>query len=351
MNKLTILIKPASSLCNINCCYCFYKDVVKNNTFTPEKMKMATAVNIIDKAFKYCSESTIIEFCFQGGEPLLAGLDFYNMFIREVNKRNKKNQVWYAIQTNGLLIDNRWIELFKDNNFLVGISLDGIKKTHDFSRKINDTGTFDQVIESINLLKANKINYNILTVVTSNMVNYAAQIYTFYKNMNFEYVQFIPCLGFLGKSNGLKPREYKRFFTELYKIWIKDRKIHISLFEEIINIFNGKRDCLSCGVLGYCSLQLVIESDGTVYPCDFFVLDKYCIGNINNDDFNTLVRNINVKKFLEEEKNFSYLCDTCEFYTLCQGNCKRQNECMFDDYYCGYKALLETVYKTTISEV
>ena len=351
MNKLTILIKPVSSQCNINCSYCFYKDIVKTNEFSPKKMKADTTINLIEKVFRYCDDKTIIEFCFQGGEPLLAGLDFYNMFFKKVKKQNKRNQVCFTIQTNGLLIDEGWIKLFKENNFLVGISLDGIKETHDFNRKSKNNGTFDQVIKNVNLLKINEINYNILTVVTSNMITYPKKIYTFYKKMNFEYVQFIPCLSFFGKSNGLKPKEYAQFFSELYKIWSKDRKIHISLFEEIINIFFGQRNCLSCGKLGYCSLQFVIETDGSVYPCDFYVLQKYCIGNINNHSFDDLLKNTNVRKFLEEEKNFSYLCDTCKFYTICQGNYKRQNQCMFDDYYCGYQILLENIYKDIIEGI
>lgn len=184
MNKLTILIKPVSSQCNINCSYCFYKDIVKTNEFKTGKMKLDTVTNLIEKVFGYCDDKTIIEFCFQGGEPLLAGLDFYNIFIKKVKKQNKRNQVCFTIQTNGLLINEDWIKLFKENDFLIGVSLDGIKETHDFNRKSKSNGTFDQVIKNIKLLKINEIKYNILTVVTSNMIPYPQRIYTFYKKCN-----------------------------------------------------------------------------------------------------------------------------------------------------------------------
>lgn len=344
MNKVTVLIKPVSSLCQMQCSYCFYKDVANQRKQITHQMNIATITNIIDKMLSYYNSETIIEFCFQGGEPLLVGIDFYKTFIQLVNSKNSSHQIEYSIQTNGILIDEKWISLFKQNHVLIGISLDGLQKTHDMSRKINNQGTFKDVMHAIESLKRNHIEYNILTVVTSFLSSYAQEVYEFYKISHFKYVQFIPCLPFLNGRGGLKPKEYATFFINLYDQWIKDKKIHISLFDEIDYLFQGKKVC-SCGMLGYCSIQIVIEANGDIYPCDFYALDTYCLGNINNIEIKDIIYSQKVKMFLLEDKNFSNLCDNCEYYHMCQGNCKRQNVCMFNDDYCGYKALLNHINK------
>ncbi len=344
MKKLTVLIKPVSSLCNMHCCYCFYKDVAKNRKQINEKMSISTLTTLIDKTLSYCHHETIIEFCFQGGEPLLAGIDFFKTFIQIVRSKNINNQIEYSIQTNGILINEEWIQLFKQNHILIGISLDGIEQTHNDNRKLLDKGSFKQVIGAIQLLKENQIEYNILTVVTSSLSSYAKEIYNFYKESHFKYVQFIPCLPSLNGEDGLKPREYSSFFMTLYDQWKDDRKIHISLFDEIESLFKGNRMC-SCGMLGYCSIQIVVEANGNIYPCDFYALDDYCLGNINDSDLKDIIHSQKARMFLTEEKNFSNLCDKCRYYHICQGNCKRQNLCMFDDDYCGYKELLDYMKK------
>ena len=248
----------------------------------------------------------------------------------------------YSIQTNGTLIDNQWIDLFKQYHFLVGISLDGIQITHDFHRRIKGEESFHKVIVAINLLKHNNIDFNILSVITSHMSMYAKDIYRFYKDMNFKYTQFIPCLPPLGGGVGLKPKEFFRFYRELYDEYRKDQQVHISLFDQIHYLLNGQIDC-SCGMLGYCSIQIVIETDGSIYPCDFYALQKYCLGNILHHSLKECITNKIAYIFLREEKEYSYVCDDCEFYSICQGNCKRQNVCMFDEYYCGYKELLKYI--------
>lgn len=342
MRRLTILIKPVSSLCNMDCQYCFYKDTVQYRKVSDCYMAKETYVSIIHKSLSFSKDPMDIEYCFQGGEPLLAGKSFYIDFIHEVNKMNQYHNIHYAIQTNGILIDEEWIHLFKENHFLVGISLDGIRKTHDFSRQLNGYGSFDKVIQSLDLLNENHIDYNILSVITSYMSNYAKDIYQFYKKKKFSYIQFIPCLPSFNGKGGLKPTEFSHFYKTLYDEYQKDQSIHIALFEQIEKLFEGKNYC-SCGMIGYCMIQIVIEANGNIYPCDFYALDKNCLGNINDHHLKECIHSQQAFQFLTEDKNYSLLCDSCEFYKICQGNCKRQNVCLFDDYYCGYQDLLKYI--------
>lgn len=346
MNKLTVLIKPVSSLCNMQCKYCFYKDIAQHRKHKANKMNINTMNHIIEQTLSCCDYKTAIEFCFQGGEPLLAGINFFKTFIRIVKEKNQYHQIQYSIQTNGILINEEWIQLFKQNHILIGVSLDGIETTHDSYRKIADQGTFYRVVHNIQLLEKNHIEYNILTVVTPLLSSYAKEIYTFYKKSNFRYVQFIPCLPVLNGEGGLKPKEYSNFFISLYDEWKNDKKIHISLFQAIENLFKGKMIC-SCGMIGFCSVQIVIEANGDIYPCDFYALDDYCLGNINNMGIKEAIYSQVAQKFLKEDKNFSNQCDDCQYYRMCQGNCKRQNICMFDDDYCGYKEVLIYMQKYT----
>lgn len=242
MKKITVLIKPVSSMCNMECSYCFYKDLKKYNQHNIGKMTCETCCSIVEKTLSYSVEPIEIEYCFQGGEPLLAGIEFYNFFIELVKEKNKDHIIRYSIQTNGILLNDKWISLFKKNDFLVGISLDGIKKTHDHSRKIKCSGSFEEVIKSVQLLKKNDVNFNVLSVITPYMIKFAKEIYKFYCEEGFDYVQFIPCLPSLDGGEGLLPQQYFEFYKNLYDEYRKNSCLHISLFDQISNLINGEKN-------------------------------------------------------------------------------------------------------------
>ncbi|MEG0275561.1 MAG: radical SAM protein [Coprobacillus sp.] len=347
MKKITILIKPVSSSCNMQCEYCFYKDVSQYRDINSKLMSQKTIHTIIEKVFNIQQSAMQVEFCFQGGEPLLAGIDFYRYFISIVNKVNKIHTISFSIQTNGILINQEWVDFFKQYHFLVGVSLDGVEEVHDYYRIINKENTHKEIVKGITLLQKNSIDFNILSVITPKMSTYAKEIYHFYKTMNYKYIQFIPCLPFLDGTGGLKPKEYARFYKELYDEFINDKSIHIDLFEQIALLKRGVKEC-SCGMLGYCSFQFVMEANGDIFPCDFYAIDKYRLGNIHNIDLKDIMTNQRLSLFLTEDKCFSNLCDHCQYYKMCQGQCKRQNVCLFDDDYCGYQDLLKYIDKIDI---
>lgn len=353
MKHVSFLIKPASSLCNLACKYCFYHDVsshrkIKNyGVMNEEVMK-----KLIDRAFEVVDDTGVITFQFQGGEPTLAGIDYFKSFIEYVNSKSHVQKINYSLQSNGILFDDEWIKFLKENEFLVGISLDGYESLHDYYRL--DTlgkGTFSQVQKSIDLLKKYKVDFNILTVLTSNLAKYPSELYDFYKELNISYVQLIPCLSGVGEEenqDSLKPEEFKEFYIKLFSIWrddlLKGNPIHISLFDNLAMILKRQRP-MQCGMIGLCSPQLVVEANGDVYPCDFYVLDEYCCGNIFDYTIKEILESKQMSKFLSDDESIPNACNVCKYRKICNGGCKRQRNCYTDkkNNLCGYQGLLDEI--------
>ena len=352
MYPLNLLIKPASANCNFKCSYCFYEDISKNRqTFSYGFMSFDTLEKIVKKALSFSVFSC--GFMFQGGEPTLVGLDFYKNFISYVNKYNTKNlEISYCIQTNGFLLDDNWAKFLYENKFLVGISLDGIKETNDINRVDTDNkGTFDYVLDRINLLKKYNIDFNVLTVVTSQVAKNINKIYKFYKDNKLVYQQYIPCLNPIGddslKAYSLTPKLYGDFLCNLFDLWYEDitndNFIYNRYFENLVGILKGYTP-EACSMRGVCSFQNVIEADGSIYPCDFYVLDKYKLGNILTDDFHKIHKNIS---FIETSNKIEEDCKTCKWLRLCRGGCKRDRDKNLDgnlskNYYCSsYKQFFD----------
>lgn len=358
MKNLSLLIKPTSSSCDMKCRYCFYSDVSKHRKIKNHGVMLKeTAYVLIDKAIADTSEDGTITFAFQGGEPTIAGHTFFKIFCEYVEVKKAPQQViHYAIQTNGYTIDDLWCELFKKYNFLVGVSLDGYKENHDYFRlNILQKPTFDKVMYGIVLLRKFKIQFNILTVLSMQLAQEPIKLYEFYKKENFDYIQLIPCLSDLNGSDNsysLTPVQFATFYKAFYDAWFDDfKKGHyrsIRLFDDIIPMLVDIPP-LQCGALGFCSNQFVVESDGSVYPCDFYVLDEYKGGNIHNMKIKQIAVSEPIKTFIKEEKKATPLCKQCSFKSICHGNCKRMNHTYFSEEYCGYQDFLTYAYPTMIT--
>lgn len=350
------LIKPASSLCNYDCSYCFYHDVADHREVRSSGIMSDEIMDALISNALNVEDGSMITFAFQGGEPTLAGLEYFRKFVSQVEKEKKYSQkVQYSIQTNGSLINQEWCDFLFENKFLVGLSLDGYGKNHDHFRMTrHHQPTYDRVMESLSLLKANHIDFNILTVLTSELSKHPKALVDFYKAHDLRFVQLIPCLsGLDGKddSHALKPSEFFSFYKEFYTFWHEDFKkghyISVSLFDNIIPMFRGFPP-QQCGMLGFCSPQYVVEADGNVYPCDFYVLDKYLCGNVRSHSFDQIRNSQIMNDFLKEDKRISVHCSSCKFKNLCHGNCKRLNIAYFDDERCGYKEFLEFAHVSMI---
>lgn len=335
MHPLSVLIKPASSLCNMRCKYCFYDDVTKNRCVKSYGiMDERTMENIVKKSIDYAQGSC--SFIFQGGEPTLTGLEYYQKFVGLVNKYNKRNtRISYGLQTNGYDISKELAQFFADNKFLIGLSLDGTAEIHNRNRlDTGGKGTFSRVLNTANMLKDTGVEFNILTVVTDAAAKNIERIYNFYKHNNFNYQQYIPQIPEFGENTCmLSPGMYGVFLKKLFDLWFADicnnNYISVRYFDNIILMLNGKMP-ESCGINGRCSAGRVMESDGSVYPCDFYVLDKYKLGNINEDTFDDFDSSSTGKEFIEESYRLHEDCISCRWKGICGGGCKRDRQINLD---------------------
>lgn len=357
MKSISFLIKPASSMCMLHCKYCFYNDVSEHRSLPSfGLMKEATYQRLIDQACHIVDEDGLITFAFQGGEPTVAGLAFFQAFCAYAEEHKQTKQIIrYAIQTNAFVIDDAWCEMFAQHHFLVGVSLDGYRDNHDYFRlTTQNKATYARVMKSVELLRKYHVDFNILTVLSKQLAKHPQKLYEFYKREQFTHIQLIPCLaGFDEEDNpfALTPRLFASFYKQFYDLWRKDfeqgKAMSIYLFDNIIPMY-ADIPPQQCGLLGFCSQQFVVEGDGSVYPCDFYVLDQYCGGNILTDDLATIASSLPMKTFLEEKKTMSPLCDTCPFVSICHGNCKRMNTLYFAEGYCGYQDFLRYAYPTMV---
>lgn len=350
MKTLSILMKPVSAACQMSCTYCFYKDVAENRSRKDYGlMREEVVATLLEKVFDAADEDAAVTFAFQGGEPLLAGFVFYERFVAAVEQlRQPKQCIQYAVQTNGCLLDAAWCSFFHKHNVLVGISLDGWRSQHDLYRKRRDGGTYVEVMHAIQLLRRHHVEFNILSVLSRQLAKEPKKLYAFYKEHGFSHVQLIPCLAPLQEvqnTYSLTPELFYQFYRSYFDCWIQDvqkkRYQSVALFDNLLLLLQGKTPC-TCGMLGECQFQYVVESDGSLYPCDFYVLDEYHCGNVLDTDLRSARDCSRAQAFLcrEEEQ----LCKSCPFQPMCHGNCKRLRSAFMDEAQCGYQRFLLYAY-------
>lgn len=339
---LSVMIKPVSGSCNMHCDYCFYRDEMTNRKCRNYGvMDTETLSALLDKVFAF--ERQAVAVAFQGGEPTLAGMDFYNTFLELVREKNiHQIPMLLSMQTNGCAIDESWAAFLAENRFLVGVSLDGIRETHDLYRKdVAGAGTYARVIRGVHLLENAGCEYNILTVVTKAVARNIEEIYRDYITGGFYRQQYIPCMDGLQQKRGcspysLTPVEYEDFLKRLFNLYkrnmLNGRYIWIRRFDNWCAMAGG-REPEECCLQGFCTPQLVVEANGDVFPCDFYVLDEFRMGNIRTDSILKLFSSDAARTF----SGFICLpekCGTCKWKSLCRGGCRRDYTTAGENYYC-----------------
>ena len=360
MPALSLLIKPASGNCNMRCRYCFYADELDNREIRSYgKMSLDTMHTIVDKAMEYGDYECTI--AFQGGEPTLAGLDFYRDLVAYVtaHENPKKLKIHYALQTNGYLINEEWAEFLGKNHFLVGVSLDGLKEIHDRYRlDAAGKGTYQRVISAIRLLEKHQVEYNILTVVTAATARNGQKIYNYFKKNHFGYQQYIECLDPIGEEPGqheysLTPEKYGEFLKSMFDAWYLDMRsgtyVYNRYFENLMMIMAGQQP-ESCNMRGVCGKQWVFEADGSVYPCDFYALDQWRLGNIQENSFEEMDEKRDELGFIQWSMRQQEDCQKCRWFGLCRNGCRRNREPVTAEhtnrnYFCkSYQMFFEYAY-------
>lgn len=342
MPALSVMIKPASSACNMRCGYCFYHDVANLRSRAELGiMDTSTARAVIDSALDYCGGESI-SFAFQGGEPLLAGADFFKEFFAYAKKRCKGVKIYYGIQTNGTLLTEETAELFAANGALVGLSLDGGEEDNSCRVHADLSPSFGDVMKAAEILRRAGTEFNVLSVVTGRLADNIERVYSFFKSHGFRYLQFIPCLRPFEGGEGelyMTNEQYAHFLTTLFRLYARDflngDYVSIRRFDNWVRLYRGEK-FEECGVGGFCSRQFVVEGNGNVYPCDFYCLDEWLLGNINSSSFAQMAECRLAKKFITSSLVMPARCARCEYFNLCRGGgCKRARTSF--DYCEAYK--------------
>ena len=352
MKHISVLIKPASSLCNLRCTYCFYANVSSlREVRSFGKMKEDVMEKMVANIYADLEAGDHLTLAFQGGEPTMAGLSYFRKLTAYVAAQKKQVTVHYAIQTNGMVINDKWCRFLKEHRFLVGLSIDGHPLAHDRHRlDAKGRGTFARVLQTKRLLDAYQIEYNVLCVLTNPLAKEAQRVFDFLMEEQIAFVQFIPCLADLDATStndyALTPRNFAHFYQQLLVFWLQEltqgRYLSIKLFDDLLNLL-VRQQVTACGILGNCQVQYVIEADGSVYPCDFYVLDEFRMGYIQEQTLRELFSQECSQQFLCQKKDMPSKCTQCPFQKMCRGGCKRVKDTMYVDSegFCGYQELLK----------
>ncbi len=330
MPPLSVMIKPVSGACNLKCSYCFYADEsAKRAVPCYGTMNSDTVRNLVRKAFIYAERS--VSFAFQGGEPLLAGVDFYLDFVKTVNSYNSRGlPVGYSVQTNATLLTDEYCKFFAENGFLAGVSLDGTERTHDMNRKYgNGNGTYADVKQKIALLRKHNVQFNVLCVLTDETAENIRSVWN--ELSGYGHVQFIPCIEPFGADGTplLSAESYGKALVDIFDMYEKTQltayPVRERRLDNYLYILSGLPP-QQCGMAGGCGISFLCEADGSIFPCDFYALDEWKLGNINEISFARMENGKTMQRFLNEGLCLPSDCRECKYLGICRGGCKRDRE-------------------------
>lgn len=326
MPPFSLLIKPTGPDCNIACRYCFY--CRKKELFGDGKHRMSDEVMRELVRNYLAAKMQVHSFAWQGGEPCLMGLDFYQRLVETQQKIGKGQTVSNALQTNGTLLDEQWASFLAQYNWLVGISVDGPKKYHDYYRlDAAGKGTFDRVMAGVEACKSKGVEFNILVLLNDRNVEAPDELFDFFTaELGVQFLQFVPCVetDAHGKLTdfSVTPAKYGEFMCRIFDRWVEYgvRKLSVRLFDSLLNyVINGCHT--NCTFGRKCSDYIVIEHNGDAYCCDFFVEPKWRLGSIMEKSVEELA-NCEVKQvFAREKGKIDTKCLICRHSRICRGGC------------------------------
>jgi len=366
--RIHVLSKPTGATCNLGCSYCFFLD--KEMLYPNSKFRMTE--DVLEDYIRQLIEShrsREVTIAWQGGEPTLMGVDFYRKAIEYQEKYRKSGMVFEnTMQTNGTLLDDEWCVFLKENNFLMGISIDGPAHLHDANR-VDKGGqpTFDRVMEGLRLLQKHEVDYNILVTVNRQNADYPKELYRFLRDeAGTEWIQFIPVVervnpdglslyqeGEIVSPRSVLPEQFGRFMIQVFEEWVNNDvgELFVQTFEATLRNFMGMPSSGMCVFEKTCGLGLALEHKGDLYSCDHFVEPKYLIGNIQEEHMIDLVTSDQQRQFgLDKLDTLPKYCRECEVRFACHGECPKNRFIATPDgepglnYLCaGWKAFFKRV--------
>lgn len=343
-----MMAKPTGFQCNIACDYCFY---LKKGTGTlkpdapSRRMDNATLESYISR-YIGANPAHEVEFTWQGGEPTMAGLEFFARIVKLQSKYAGGKVIRNSIQTNGLLIDAKWADFLARHQFLVGLSIDGPAALHDAHRvSRNGKGVHDRVIRALNCLKAAGVEYNILAVVNSTTAQHPKTVYNYLtKDLGAEFLQFIPAVEQSLEEGeeyelahpqhqdrlarvtpwSVSGEDFGHFMAGIFDEWIKADvgRVYVQLFDNALAAWAGIGASL-CVMQPTCGNALVVEKNGDVYSCDHYVYPEHRLGNLTEDDLGSMVDSPAQRAFGRAKADLPESCLGCEWRFTCHGGCPK----------------------------
>ena len=354
---LYVMLKPVGSACNLACQYCYYleKELLYPNN-KRSWMSEETLETFIQQYF-LAQTQPYVSFTWHGGEPLLRPISFYKKALKLQQKYGKGFYIENCLQTNGTLLTDEWCRFFKENNFLIGLSIDGPAIVHDAYRQtLSGKGSFQKVLNGIRLLNKHGVEWNAMAVVNAQNVKDAATFYNFFKSINCHFIQFTPiverlvphadgrCLASVNEQTqtmsplSVTPEEWGAFLCDLFDLWIKEDvgTYYIQMFDATLANWVGQTPGL-CTLSKSCGHASVMEHNGDVFACDHFVFPEYKRGNIHTQTITEMMYSPEQLQFGKNKwQSLPRQCKECSFLFACYGECPK-NRFAIDAY--GNKGL------------
>jgi uncharacterized protein len=331
------MIKPAGAICNLQCAYCFF--LLKKNLYPDSRFRMSDELlEKFTRQYLVSLQAPYATIAWQGGEPTLMGVDFYRRSVEYARKYQKPDTiVEFTMQTNGTLLDDEWCEFFREQNFLIGLSLDGPRDLHDTYRvDRNGAGSFDRVMRGLRLLQKHRVDFNILCTVHAANAARPLEVYRFLRDgAGAEHIQFIPIVerasdrgyqeGDTVTGRSVEAEAYGSFLNAIFDEWVyRDvGKVFIQIFEAALAAW-ARRPPPLCIFAPTCGAALAMEHNGDLYACDHFVEPDYLLGNIRDTHLIQLVGSGAQQNFGRDKLDrLPGACLDCDIRFACNGGCPK----------------------------
>ena len=344
-----VMAKPVGPLCNLECGYCYYlktgQQYEHSDTFRMSDVLLETYV----RQYIEASPGPTVTFVWHGGEPTLAGLDFYRRAV-DLQKRYLPPgwNCWNNLQTNGTLLDEEWCSFLADAHFDVGLSLDGTSWVHNIYRKDKrGRGTYDIAVSAVRRLQAHGIQPDLLCTVTSDTAKDPVGVYRALRDLNTGWIQFIPIVRRESDGNmtpdSVSSDAYGRFLSAVFDDWVQHDlgKLNVQQFAEILLVWSGGK-ASACWMTPICGRVLILEHDGAVYSCDHFVTPEHRIGDLETSLLAELVDSPVQRRFGQDKSSsLPDQCRACRWLAVCNGSCPKDRFVTAGDHGPGLNYLCD----------
>jgi uncharacterized protein len=329
MRPFSLLIKPASADCNLRCGYCFYLDRRDLYPETSQHRMSDEMLEALIRGYMATNQAQYV-FAWQGGEPGLMGLDFYRRVVELQERYGRESAgVANAMQTNAMLLDDEFARHLARYRFLVGASLDGPPDIHDRYRcNALGKGSHADVLRGISRLKRHGVPFNILTLVSDANVRRGREVYRYLRDEGFLFQQYIPCVEFAETGRlqafSISGEAWGDFLCDIYEEWGKGdtHEVSVRFFDAILSLLVDGRSTV-CHMAQDCSKYFVVEYNGDVYPCDFFVQRDLRLGNLRERSWQELLQHPVYRRFGSRKIDWHKTCAACPYLLLCAGDCPK----------------------------